>query len=150
MKKSVEWDEFIVDVCDRFQEALGGTIMEHFNKLQQFGSLDNYLDRFEELKSLMIQRTPILPDTFFLIDSFIGGLKAHLKPFVKVLKPTILSDDVAYARLQGEAMEALKPQGIMLSLTASKAPPLSTHRPRPYQASPSNSVSRAKTALVSN
>ena len=48
--------------------------MEDFNKLQQVGSLDDYLDRFEELKSMMIQKTPMLPDDFF-IDSFMGGVK---------------------------------------------------------------------------
>lgn len=87
-----------MDVCDLFKEEMGGRVVEDFNKLQQVGSLDEYLDRFEELKSLMIKRTPILPDLFF-VNSFVGGLKPHLKPFVKALKPTSLSEAVAYARL---------------------------------------------------
>ena len=64
-------------------------MVEDFNKLQQTGSLDEYLERFEELKALMIQRTPALPDVFF-VDSFISGLKPQLKPFVKVLNPDSL------------------------------------------------------------
>ena len=60
--------------------------MEDFYKLQQRGTMDEYLERFEELKSLMLQRTPMLPEDYF-IASFVGVLKPHLKPFVK---PSIL------------------------------------------------------------
>jgi len=89
VKKNVEWDEFIMDVCGRFKEDLGCRVVEDFNKLQQTGPIDEYLERFEELKSLMIQRTPTLPDVFF-VDSFISGLKPQLKPFVKALNPETL------------------------------------------------------------
>jgi len=149
VKKSVEWDDFIVDVCDRFREELRGTIVEEFNKLQQVGSLDDYLDSFEELKSMMIQKTPCLPDDFF-IDSFVGGLKPQLKPFVKALRPTTLSEAVVYARLQEETIEAMKPHGKAVSPMSSKAPILPTYRPGPYQSSLPNSGSGVRTATSSS
>jgi len=34
VKKNVDWDEFIVDVCGRFKEELGCRVAEDFNKLQ--------------------------------------------------------------------------------------------------------------------
>ncbi|KAJ8438110.1 hypothetical protein Cgig2_015367 [Carnegiea gigantea] len=82
VKKSVDWDEFIVDVCGSFKEDLGCRVVEDISKLQQNGALDEYLEKFEELKAVMLQRTPALPDVFFM-DSFISGLKPQLKPFVK-------------------------------------------------------------------
>lgn len=43
----------------------------------------------------------MLPDSYFL-DSFIGGLKPFVKPFVRAFKPTTISQDIEYARLQEE------------------------------------------------
>jgi len=44
---------FCGDVCARFRDELGNQVVEEFNKLNQTGSIDEYLERFEELKSLM-------------------------------------------------------------------------------------------------
>jgi len=74
--------------------------VEDFNKLRQVGSVEDYLEKFEELKSFMLQKNPAnYPDEFF-IDSFIGGLKPQLKPFVKPLIPHTQGDDVGFVRLQ--------------------------------------------------
>lgn len=67
--------------------------------------MDEYLERFEELKSLMIQRSPRLPDSFF-VDSFVGAFKSQLKPFVKALNPLPLNDAVHFARPQEDALKA--------------------------------------------
>ncbi|VFQ93324.1 unnamed protein product [Cuscuta campestris] len=68
VKKRVEWDDFIIDVCGRFKEELDSKLVEEFNKLNQTGTIEEYLERFEELKSLMLQKTPVLPDDYF-VDS---------------------------------------------------------------------------------
>ena len=96
-----------MDVCSRFKEELGSKVVEDFHKLQQWGSVEDYLEKFEGLKSLMLQRTPILPDDYF-ITSFIAGLKPHLKPFVKALNPLTLDDAIHFTRLQEEAAEAFR------------------------------------------
>jgi len=102
IKKHVDWDEFIIDICGRFKEDLGCRVVEDFNKLQQTGPIDEYLERFNKLKALMIQRTPALPDVFF-VDSFISGLKPQLKPFVKVLNSNSLQAAITFARLHEKA-----------------------------------------------
>ncbi|KAJ8446373.1 hypothetical protein Cgig2_019266 [Carnegiea gigantea] len=97
-------------------------VVEDFRKLHQWGSMDEYLEKFEGLKSLMLQKTPVLPDDYF-IASFVAGLKPHLKPFVKALNPLSLDDAVQFARLQEEATEALK---VNKNLVGAKSPLLPT------------------------
>ncbi|XP_074278160.1 uncharacterized protein LOC141601756 [Silene latifolia] len=103
----VSWSTFIIDVCARFKDKLGANVVEQFNRLHQTGSLEDYLDSFEHLKSLMVQRNPLLPDSYFL-DSFIGGLRPTVKPFVQAFKPETLAKAVEFARLQEESVEATK------------------------------------------
>ena len=55
----------------------------------------------------MLQRNLVLPEDYFEA-SFVGGLKAQLKPFVKALNPITLDDVVHFARLQEDATEAFK------------------------------------------
>ena len=54
--KQVDWSDFIVDVCSCFKEELGSKVVEDFHKLHQWGSVDEYLEKFEGLKSLMLQK----------------------------------------------------------------------------------------------
>lgn len=73
MRNNVDWDEFVMDLCARFKENLGSNAVEEFNKLLRKDSLQDYLDLFENLRGLMLQRNPLLPESYFL-NSFIGGL----------------------------------------------------------------------------
>ena len=87
-----------MDLCARFGEQLGMNVVEEFNNLEQKESIDDYLDAFESLRSLMIQRNPQLPDFFFL-NSFIGGFKPTINPFVKAFNPMSLVATVDFVRL---------------------------------------------------
>lgn len=82
-------------------------VVEEFDRLQQGGSLEEYIDKFEELESLLLQKQPLMRNEYFL-DSFIGGLKPQIKPFVKAVNPDSLSKAIGYAKLQEETIEALK------------------------------------------
>ncbi|XP_074369113.1 uncharacterized protein LOC141709470 [Apium graveolens] len=135
-RKSVNWDKFIVDVTSRFRDESGFNIVEQFNKLQQTDSLETYIDDFENLRSVMLQSNHVLPEGYIL-DSFIGGLKSAVKPFVKAFKPTSFSDAIEYARLQEESLminKVTKPQftpkgnGITPLLANTKPPLLPTPR----------------------
>jgi len=53
----VTWEEFVVDMCARFRDNLNSKMVEDFNRLQQTGILDEYLEKFEELKALILIRT---------------------------------------------------------------------------------------------
>lgn len=104
-RKNVDWPEFVMDLSARFKEERGVNFVEKFNKLEQIDSIEVYLDEFEELKSDVLETHHSLPDEFIL-DSFIGGLKPGIKPFVKAFKPVTLADAVEFARLQEEALVA--------------------------------------------
>jgi len=48
--------------------------------------VDDYIERFEELRSLIRALNPLLPE-FYHVSSFISGLKDEIKPMLKILKP---------------------------------------------------------------
>jgi hypothetical protein len=52
-------DEFYGVVCKMFDDR--DDIMKEFNKLVQEGCVDEYVEKFEELKSLMHVLHPLLP-----------------------------------------------------------------------------------------
>ena len=76
----------MVDVCIRFRDNLGSKVVEDFNRLQQTGSIDDYLAKFEELKACILLKTPHMPEDY-LLESFIGGLKPAVKALVRAFKP---------------------------------------------------------------
>ena len=94
-------------VCSRFRDDLGSKVVENFNRLQQMGTLEDYLARFEELKAFLQVRSPIMLETYFL-ESFIRGLKPGSKSFMLVLNPQNLYVIMEIARLQEETICAFK------------------------------------------
>ncbi|XP_074298515.1 uncharacterized protein LOC141629403 [Silene latifolia] len=102
---NVAWEQFVIDLSARFRDDLSYNIVERFNKLAQTGTITEYIDEFEGLKGLMQQKNPLLPDNFFL-ESFIGGLKPTIKPFVRAFKPTNMADAIEFARCQEDAIQA--------------------------------------------
>lgn len=122
VRRQVDWEDFVVDLCSRFKEDIGSNVVEEFNKLSQSGTIDEYLDTFENLKGLMPQRNPLLPEEYFL-DSFMGGLKPNLKHFVRAFKPATLVDVVEYARLQNATIQATS------STTKYQPKPISNYKP---------------------
>ncbi|XP_021766133.1 uncharacterized protein LOC110730619 [Chenopodium quinoa] len=65
----VDWHDFVADVNIRFKDEQAVNIVEEFNKLQQHSTI-------EEL-------SPIGEN---LLESFVGGLKPGLRPFVRAFK----------------------------------------------------------------
>lgn len=51
----------------------------------------------------MEQCTHVLHDAYVL-ESFVGGLKSAVKPFVKAFNPANVTEAIKYARLQEEAL----------------------------------------------
>lgn len=44
VRKQVDWDDFIFDLCAIFKDVNGVNIVEQFNRLKQLDSLENYID----------------------------------------------------------------------------------------------------------
>uniref|UniRef100_A0A803MRK9 Retrotransposon gag domain-containing protein n=1 Tax=Chenopodium quinoa TaxID=63459 RepID=A0A803MRK9_CHEQI len=101
-RSNVDWHDFVIDLAARFRDDKGINVVEEFNKLQQHDSIENYVDDFENLRSIMVQVGYMLPDKY-LLESFIGGLKSSLRPFVKAFKPQTISAAIEYARFQQES-----------------------------------------------
>jgi hypothetical protein len=100
----IEWEEFSQDLCRRFGSK--DDIVEEFNKLIQDGNMDDYIERFEELRSLMGALNPLLPEAYY-VSSFISGLKDEIKPMLKILKPARVLVAFEQAKWQEEANNAL-------------------------------------------
>lgn len=144
IKKHIEWSEFVIDLSARFKDDMGLSVVEQFNKLQQLGTIEEYIDEFDNLRSLMEQFHHVLPDPYML-ESFIGGLKPAVKPFVKAFKPQTVTDAILYARLQEESIQANnqkftkssytpKSSNLMFSANSNKSEPLlPTPQTKPLQ-----------------
>ncbi|KAL8087895.1 hypothetical protein AgCh_037873 [Apium graveolens] len=121
IRKNVEWGVFTEDLTARFKEENGSNIVEQFNKLMQNESLQKYIDDFEDLRSVMIQINHILPKNYIL-DSFIGGLKPSVKPFVRAFKPETISQAIEYARLQEESLAVISQKSTRYSFNNAPKP----------------------------
>lgn len=72
--------------------------------MQQKGTVDEYEEKFEELKTLMLTRNPRLDEPYFVFG-FISGLKDEIKPMMKMFKPQSLPKAFEVAELQEYALE---------------------------------------------
>jgi hypothetical protein len=100
----IKWEEFSQDLCRRFGSQ--DDIVKEFNKLIQDGNMDEYIEKFEEMRSLMGALNPLLPEAYY-VSSFISGLKDEIKPMLKILKPARVMVAFEQARWQEEANNAL-------------------------------------------
>ncbi|KAL4385166.1 hypothetical protein GQ457_15G026180 [Hibiscus cannabinus] len=103
-KHRVHWHEFTADICHRFSDKTYTDIIEEFNKLVQKTSVEDYQERFEELKPYMLQQNPHLEEIYF-VSSFLSGLKEELRHKVKLHQPKSLTEAYRQAKLTELALE---------------------------------------------
>ncbi|OIT40660.1 hypothetical protein A4A49_13758 [Nicotiana attenuata] len=92
----------------RFVEADNSkfNLIGEFKKLEQKGTVYNeYLEKFEELKTWVLIKRPTIPEEVFL-EFFVEGLKGEIRNTVKMLNPYTLSQVVEKARFQEKVIEA--------------------------------------------
>ncbi|KAL4378560.1 hypothetical protein GQ457_02G035680 [Hibiscus cannabinus] len=143
MKKNrLTWHEFISDLCHRSDDRNYGDVVEEFNKLLQKGSVDDYQEKFEELKPYMLQHNPHLDEDYF-VSSFVSGIKEEIKHRVRVHEPKSLKEASRQAKLHELAMKVehkkLKyyQRGPSVGHTATKAySPATTIKPQPTPSNP--------------
>ena len=70
------------------------------------------MDKFEELRALLLMKDSLLPGEHFL-DSFVGGLKP-----VRAFLLKTLTEAMEYPRCQEETVQALKLQEKSIKFTA--------------------------------
>ncbi|KAL4325963.1 hypothetical protein GQ457_11G022560 [Hibiscus cannabinus] len=103
-KHRINWPEFAADLCHRFCDRTYTDVIEEFNKLIQKTSVEDYQERFEELKPFMIQQNPHLEETYF-VSSFLSGLKEELRHRVKIHQPQSLNEAYRQAKLHELSLE---------------------------------------------
>lgn len=60
-REYVDWEDFICDVVARLKDDGGSKVVNNSNKLSQMGSLEDYIDAFEDAKSALLQIGHSLP-----------------------------------------------------------------------------------------
>lgn len=68
------WDEFVHQLCHRFTKGGHENMTGQFNKLMQRGRVDDYIRKFEELKTYMLSQNRHYTEDYF-IKSFLSGPK---------------------------------------------------------------------------
>jgi len=89
-KYLVRWEDFTKALCMWFGNMKD--VVEKFNKLVQEKEVEEYVDRFDELKSLMCALNPFILEVYY-ISSFLSGLKEYIRPILKILKPATPMQD---------------------------------------------------------
>ncbi|XP_027183746.1 uncharacterized protein LOC113782033 [Coffea eugenioides] len=103
-RPQLSWTGFSDLLCERFSGKGSRDVVEEFNKLQQKGAVEEYEEKFEELKTLMLLRNPKLDELYF-VSSFFSGLKEEIRPMVKMFKPQTLAKAFEVAELQECSLE---------------------------------------------
>ena len=110
-RKNVDWEDFKFYVVARFQDNSCNNVVENYNKLVQVGSLEDYIDSFEHANSDLSRYGYALCDEYML-DSFIGGLKSEIRPFVKAFNPRSISEATKLTRLREKQLAACSHQTV--------------------------------------
>jgi len=79
--------------------------------------IKEYVERFEELKSLMNSLNPSLPESYY-VSSFISGLREDIKPMLKILRLTTLMQAFEQAKWQEESNNAMDKRSLFSPITA--------------------------------
>jgi hypothetical protein len=99
--------QFCRMVTDRFNLASEYEIVGQFHNLKLIGSVVDYVDRFEEMVSMVKRHNPSLSDNYF-ISSFISGLKDQIQYHVQCHKPTALSQAYWFAKRLEQSTPSFK------------------------------------------
>lgn len=139
----VRWIEFKEELTSRFGEIVVEDVVEELNKLQQTCTIDEFLGKFEDLKTQMLIRNPALNEAHFL-SNFVGALKKEIRFAVKMFKPTSLKVAIEKARMQEMAIKAAQRRNkgstrsspTVAPVVANKVPIVPTTRNTSYRLTP--------------
>jgi predicted aspartyl protease len=94
----VDWNCFKDSLIKQFSAHGTSNLASELNHLSQQGKVEDYIERFEDLRMLVIEFEPYLREPFFL-KCFVGGLQLELKNMVEINKPNSLAEAISIARL---------------------------------------------------
>lgn len=100
----ISWKELSTLLIKRFEDKGVMDEIEVGVCFQQHGSVREYQEHFENLRTLLLIKNPRLPEDYF-VSSFVSGLREDLKPTVRMMKPPSLLEAFEVAILQEQAVE---------------------------------------------
>ncbi|KAL4281913.1 hypothetical protein GQ457_03G031000 [Hibiscus cannabinus] len=103
-KNKVTWQEFVADLCHRFSDKTCSDVIQEFNKLVQKSTVEEYQERFEELKPYILMYNSSLGEDYF-VSSFISGLKEEIRNRIMVHEPKGLAEAYRKAKRQELVLE---------------------------------------------
>ncbi|KAG8369727.1 hypothetical protein BUALT_Bualt14G0043900 [Buddleja alternifolia] len=133
------WPQFTLAILERFDDYDPELIVGSFNKLNQIGTVSDYLERFEELKSHMLIFNKDLPEEFFS-SSFVNGLKDDTRGVVMSMKPKDFHQAVTLAKKQEGAVDAIIKRTNLASKNFSQNKPAYRHIPSNHSQSRSPQI----------
>lgn len=90
------WGLFVEAVCRRFGSR-NLSLDEEFIALKQVGGVEEFTEKYEKIRSLLLQERPYLTEEYFL-QNYICRLKPTLRCFVRTSLPKTLEDAIWFAR----------------------------------------------------
>lgn len=145
MEGPFQWANFAESVCRRFGGD-SGAVMEEFAGFKQVGGVLEFTDKFEEFRSLLIQKHPTLTDSYFL-EAYIARLKPNLRCFVTTTQPKTLADAVWFAKQIERGFKAQEQPKPSYHYTPKPTQPTTTfqipkpyHNPKPTHSQASNNL----------
>jgi Retrotransposon gag protein len=91
-----DWPELVRLIRKQFSRKGGRNGMEELLDLRHSGSVEEYIEMFERLRSKLLIENKLFSEHDF-IDTFVGGLKPDIRAFVKAFHPTLLEAAYDYA-----------------------------------------------------
>lgn len=98
------WAELCVAVNGKFGRDKYQHHLEELENLKQYGSVEEYYNKFEELMHLVLVYNKGYDETFF-VTRFMGGLKPEIKIAIKLHKPRTVDVALSLAQTQEELLE---------------------------------------------
>jgi RNase H-like domain found in reverse transcriptase/Reverse transcriptase (RNA-dependent DNA polymerase)/Integrase zinc binding domain/Retroviral aspartyl protease/Ty3 transposon capsid-like protein/Integrase core domain/Chromo (CHRromatin Organisation MOdifier) domain len=99
-----DWPTLIRLIKKRFQRQGGKNGMDELKELHQNGSVEEYIEQFERLRSKLLIENRLFTETDF-IDVFYSGLKQEIRAFVRAFKPQSLDETFEYALQMESALD---------------------------------------------
>ena len=81
----LSWDDFKRELLNHFGEVANLNPYDRLAALGQKGTIDEYIDHFELIASMILRET----ETLYL-EYFMNGLREEIKNWVKLLGPTLV------------------------------------------------------------
>ena len=89
----MDWNDFVVDVCNRFREDLGSKVVEDFHNLHQIGTVEdlNLTPRVDDQVKILCDNTTTIQ---FVKDPKFHLKTKHIKRHYHFVRDTIKTKEI--------------------------------------------------------